>query len=98
MLVQNERTGKEQSVSIDDILYVQLDKKTALNRPKTWSFRCHGFIVKPDKSYILGPGNTIFRLGYDCFTTSAEAREYGNRHIRDQYRLVKLSEEERIRV
>lgn len=98
MLVQNERTGKEQSVSIDDILYVQLDKKTALNRPKTWSFRCHGFIVKPDKSYILGPGNTIFRLGYDCFTTSVEAREFGNRHIRGHYRLVELSEEERIKV
>lgn len=98
MIVINERTGAEQAIAINDILYVQLDEKTGLDRPKTWSFRCQGFIVKPDSSYILGPGDCAFVLGQDCFTTSREAREFGSKYKKDQYRLVRLNDEERIKV
>ena len=98
MTIQNERTGSPQSLEIGDILYAQLDEKTALNRPKTWTFRCQGFVMKKNRSYILGPGDTVYRLGRDCFVTAIEAREHGNRDIRDQFRLVKMKKEERIRV
>lgn len=98
MMITNERTGSEQAIAINDILYVQLDEKTGLDRPKTWSFRCQGFLVKPEISYILGPGDCAFKLGSDCFTTSREAREFGSRYKKDQYRLVRLSDEERIKV
>lgn len=98
MMLINERTRAEQAIALNDILYVQLDEKTGLDRPKTWSFRCQGFLVKPDNSYILGPGDCAFKLGSDCFTTAREAREFGSKYKKDQYRLVKLSEEERIRV
>ena len=98
MTIINERTGAEQAVAFNDILYVQLDEKTGLDRPKTWSFRCQGFLLKPDSNYILGPGDCAFKLGSDCFTTAREAREFGSKYKKDQYRLVKLSEEERIRV
>ena len=49
MMLINERTGAEQAIALNDILYVQLDEKTGLDRPKTWSFRCQGFLVKPNQ-------------------------------------------------
>lgn len=98
MYMQNERTGKDQAVVFGDILYAQLDEKTGLDKPKTWSFRCQGFVVKPDGNYILGPGDTAFRLGWDCFTTAREARDFGNKADRNKLKLVEMTKEERIKV
>lgn len=98
MMLRNERTGKEQAVMLGDILYAHVDRDTKLDQRKTWSFRCQGYLLRPDQNYILGPGDMAFRLGYDCFTTTTEAREFGKRSMRDQYKLVKISDEERIKV
>ena len=98
MILRNERTGAEQAVMLGDILYAHVDRDTKLDQRKTWSFRCQGYVVTPNQNYILGPGDMVFRLGYDCFTTTTEARNFGNKPTKDQFSLVKLSEEERIKV
>ena len=107
MIIKNLHNGRPEPVDIGDILYSYFDQGgyRTQERQKTWSFRCQGLVSTIDHDYILGPGNTIYQLGIDCFTSNNEAREVGyyhktlpKREERRQYRFSILSDEEKVRI
>ena len=111
MLITNKHTGVQQAVDLGDILYAYYDEPVKVkgykNRLRTWSFRCQGILVKKDNVYIMGPGDVLYQLGVDCFTSDVEARSVG--YFKDgrpksdekpgrQFRIVELTNEERLRI
>ena len=111
MLIPNKHSGKPETVKIGDILYACYDEailsRGKHNRALTWSFRCQGIIVQKDQFFIMGPGDTLYQLGVDCFTSDVEARLVGyfhdgtkrkNKNLIKQYRIVLLTDEERMRI
>ena len=88
-------------IQIGDVLYAYFDGPLRNKyHQRTWSFRCQGVLMTHDKCYILGPGDVLYELGVDCFRTAIEAREKGSRSGRpsDLFRLVKLTEVEKVRI
>ena len=107
MVLKNLHTGEPEPVDIGDILYSYFEQGGCgtRERQKTWSFRCQGLLTTADADYILGPGNTIYQLGIDCFTNDIEARGVGyywkNNKRKDRpkkYRIDLLTEEEKVRM
>lgn len=111
MLITNKHTKGQQAVNVGDILYAYYDEPVKVkgyrNRLRTWTFRCQGLLVKKDDVYIMGPGDVLYQLGVDCFTSDVEARSVG--YFKDgrskdkgkpgkQFRLVELTDEERMRI
>ena len=106
MIIKNQHSGRPEPVDIGDILYSYFDQGGygTQERQRTWSFKCRGLLSTTEKDYILGPGNTMYELGLDCFTTDDEARDVGyynktskrNEKVK-KYRLTILTDEERIR-
>lgn len=111
MLITNKHTKGQQVVNIGDILYAYYDEPVKVkgyrNRLRTWTFRCQGLLVKKDDVYIMGPGDVLYQLGVDCFTSDVEARSVG--YFKDgrskdkgkpgrQFRIVELTDEERMRI
>ena len=109
MYIKNLHNGLPEPVDVGDILYSYYQQGGRLDREnqKTWSFRCQGLLSTRDADYILGPGNAMYLLGINCFTTDGEAREIGyevsggligKKDIRRQYRLIEMSDEERVKI
>lgn len=102
MFLRNKSTDEDQNVRIGDILYSVYEGDKRRVGKVTWSFPCQGFVIMKDNSYILGPGNTIYELGINAFKTAEAARKSSDRLRtgikKEQFRLVKMSEEEMIKV
>lgn len=107
MVLKNLHTGRPEPVDVGDILYSYFEQggHGTKERQLTWSFRCQGLLSTTDADYILGPGNTMYQLGLDCFTNDNEARGVGyywkNSKKKEkpiQYKLCILSDEEKVRM
>ena len=107
MIIKNLHTGRAEPVDIGDILYSYFNQggHGTQERQRTWSFRCQGLLSVMDHDYILGPGNAMYELGLDCFTSDNEARNVGyfhksakKRSKQKKYRLEVMGDEERVRI
>ena len=107
MYIKNLHNGLPEPVDVGDILYSYLDQGGYGTKEiqRTWSFRCQGLLSTTDKDYIIGPGNSMYELGIDCFTTDDEARNVGyynkvsnRRDGAMKHRLELVSPEERVRM
>ena len=91
-------------VDVGDIFYTYYERDFySRSRCRTWSFRAQGVLKTKTANYILGPGDVLYAYGIDCFKTAQEAREMGMRKKRnktkaDQYRFVRITDEEKVRI